>query len=291
MDGRRPRARQGGEAAVDAADVRTLPTPCGRMRLLRWPGEPSAPTILFAHSLGQAAECWEGVARALAPSHRVYALDLPGHGSSDPPADASPDAFAAMLAPSLEAVADEAQEPPHLVAHAYAAPVLALSLDRLPPGFGRSLTLVAPLGVVAPAPGLIPTLPWPQAVAARVLARSPERVRQAVEPLVFRPEALPAAAWRSLSRSLARAEALWRFGPALLASVPPLLPALAALGRSARFVWCERDPVFPVADGERAVADAAAAGPRHHQARLAACGHLPMLEAPGALASLLARRS
>lgn len=268
-------------------DARTIATPAGRVRRLRWRGTDAEPPVLLLHSLGQEAATWEAVANALRPTRSAYALDLPGHGRSDLPKAADVASVARLVAPALADVAAEASGPLSLVAHAYAAPVLAQALAGLAAGFGNSITLVCALGVVPPAAGLWPELPWAQAVAARALAHRPERVRAAAKSLFVRPERASDATWTGLSASLGRADALWRFGPALLAGVSPLLPALAALGRAARFVWCSADPVFAAGACEARVAAAAQTGPAHRQARLEGVGHLPMLEAPAALAALL----
>lgn len=268
-------------------DARTIATPGGRVRRLRWPGGDAEPALLLLHSLGQEASAWDWVANAARPTRSAYALDLPGHGRSDLPKAADVASVARLVAPALADVAAEASSPLSLVAHAYAAPVLAQALAGLPAGFGSSLTLVCALGVVPPAAGLWPELAWAQGVAARALAHRPERVRAAARPLFARPERTPDAAWTGLSASLVRADALWRFGPALLAGVAPLLPALAALGRAARFVWCGADPVFAAPACEAQVAAAAASGPPHRQTRLEGVGHLPMLEDPSTLAALL----
>jgi pimeloyl-ACP methyl ester carboxylesterase len=267
------------------ADAGSIPTAHGRVGRLTWPGRPDGSALLLLHSLGQAADAWSAVAGALAPEHTVYALDLPGHGASDAPADATAAAAADLLAPAVRGVAGETPGPLHIAAHAYAAPLLAVALERLGPLPVASLTFVCPLGVVPPATDPVPALPWPKAMAARALARRPERVRDALAFLCARPERVPDAAWQALSASLARAEALWRFGPDLLRDVPALLTALARLGRGARFVWCDRDPVFAAAPAAAAVA--AAPGPRHSQVRLDDAGHLPMLEAPARLAAVL----
>ncbi|MGI9602673.1 MAG: alpha/beta fold hydrolase, partial [Acidimicrobiales bacterium] len=50
----------------------------------RW-GEPGQPAVLLLHSMGENSETWTEVAKALAPDHAVYALDLRGHGGSDRP--------------------------------------------------------------------------------------------------------------------------------------------------------------------------------------------------------------
>ncbi|WP_353946553.1 alpha/beta fold hydrolase [Streptomyces sp. HUAS MG91] len=48
-------------------------------------GPPDAVPLLLLHGLGEGAADWAPVAPAFARDHRVYALDLPGHGHSDWP--------------------------------------------------------------------------------------------------------------------------------------------------------------------------------------------------------------
>src|SRR2546423_1004703 len=45
----------------------------------------NGPPLVLVHGLGGAASNWVELAPALARSHRVLALDLPGHGGSSPP--------------------------------------------------------------------------------------------------------------------------------------------------------------------------------------------------------------
>ncbi|MYT71933.1 MULTISPECIES: alpha/beta hydrolase [unclassified Streptomyces] len=48
-------------------------------------GPPDAVPLLLLHGLGEGAADWAAVAPAFARDHRVYALDLRGHGHSDRP--------------------------------------------------------------------------------------------------------------------------------------------------------------------------------------------------------------
>ncbi|MFI9330373.1 alpha/beta fold hydrolase [Kitasatospora sp. NPDC052868] len=59
----------------------------GELRLAyRVHGAVGAPPLLLLHALGERGADWDGVLPQLAPHHRVYALDLRGHGGSDRPA-------------------------------------------------------------------------------------------------------------------------------------------------------------------------------------------------------------
>ena len=55
----------------------------------RTAGEAGLPVIVLLHALGEDSSDWNAVVEALAPAHRVYALDLRGHGGSSQPGDYS----------------------------------------------------------------------------------------------------------------------------------------------------------------------------------------------------------
>lgn len=59
---------------ADLGDVRLAYRVCG---------EASAPPLVLLHGLGENGSTWDRTAAALAATHRVYALDLRGHGASD----------------------------------------------------------------------------------------------------------------------------------------------------------------------------------------------------------------
>jgi pimeloyl-ACP methyl ester carboxylesterase len=52
-------------------------------------GDPAAPPMVLLHGLGDDARDWQSVLAGLAASHRVYALDLRGHGRSPHPGEYS----------------------------------------------------------------------------------------------------------------------------------------------------------------------------------------------------------
>ena len=102
------------------------------------------PPVLLLHGLAGAAANWADVAAALAPRHRVVALDLPGHGGSPPAAGRADLAAFADAAARAAAALDAA---PALVAgHSFGAQV-ALALADRHPGLVRALLLVAPSGI------------------------------------------------------------------------------------------------------------------------------------------------
>jgi pimeloyl-ACP methyl ester carboxylesterase len=51
----------------------------------RTAGAAGLPVLVLLHALGEDSSTWNAVVEALAPAHRVYALDLRGHGGSSQP--------------------------------------------------------------------------------------------------------------------------------------------------------------------------------------------------------------
>lgn len=68
----------------DHADLQSVDV--GGVKLAyRVAGDPTAEPMLLLHALGEDERSWHGVLSQLAETHRVYALDLRGHGASDFP--------------------------------------------------------------------------------------------------------------------------------------------------------------------------------------------------------------
>jgi 3-oxoadipate enol-lactonase len=115
---------------------------------------------VLLHALGEASSDWAAVASALAPSWRVYAPDLRGHGASDWPGGYTIEQLTADLAAFLDALGLRQVT---LGGHSIGAPPAYLYAARYP-------DRVARLILEDPAP------PWPR---ARRVADRPE------EPLPF----------------------------------------------------------------------------------------------------------
>jgi pimeloyl-ACP methyl ester carboxylesterase len=111
-------------------------------------GPPNASeTIVFLHGLGGSQSTWASVLGDFAGSHRVAAIDLPGHGASDKP---SPDGTDYSI-PGLAARVGEVMEkielaPAVLIGHSLGGvTALQLALDR--PKLVRGLVLVDSAGL------------------------------------------------------------------------------------------------------------------------------------------------
>src|SRR5215472_1650887 len=99
--------------------------------------------VLLIHGYGGDRNSWLFVQQPLAEQHRVYALDLPGHGtSSKDVGDGSLPVLAGAVVSVLDAIgADRA----HLVGHSLGGAV-AIAVAARDPGRIASLTLIAPAG-------------------------------------------------------------------------------------------------------------------------------------------------
>jgi pimeloyl-ACP methyl ester carboxylesterase len=99
--------------------------------------------IVLLHGIGHHWQAWEPVLTALAASHDVIALDLPGFGASPALPDAHGcgiDAVVPLLAETLRALG---LNRPHLVGNSLGG-LLALLLGRH--GHARSVTALSPAG-------------------------------------------------------------------------------------------------------------------------------------------------
>jgi pyruvate dehydrogenase E2 component (dihydrolipoamide acetyltransferase) len=99
--------------------------------------------VLLIHGYGGDRNSWLFLQEPLAARHRVYALDLPGHGAS---AKDVGDGSVAVLADAVTGVLDAiGAERAHLAGHSLGGAV-ALEVAARDPGRIRSLTLIAPAG-------------------------------------------------------------------------------------------------------------------------------------------------
>jgi pimeloyl-ACP methyl ester carboxylesterase len=249
--------------------------------------------LVLLHALGESALDWRWVLPALARTHRVYALDLPGFGySAKPTTDYSPAFFAGFVSSYLDTLGLERTA---VVGNSLGG-LVALRLALSEP------TRVSALGLVASA-GLgrevtyalrLPTLPGYGEVAV-AWGKTPFGAAQRAwlrVPLLFaRPERVPAE-WITEHHRLAQlpgfmeaVEAALRAQVDLRGQREVLVDQLPHLGMPTLVVWGERDRVFPYSQAHRAV-------PRLREGILELipdCGHLPHVERPDRFAAILGR--
>lgn len=112
-------------------------------------GDPAAPPVVLLHGWGASLYMWHGwFAPLVAAGYRVLAVDLPGHGLSDKPADAGAYTLARQVALLADLFGREGLAGARVVAQSMAG-TLALEL-ALGPALGPA-PLVSRLALVNPA--------------------------------------------------------------------------------------------------------------------------------------------
>ena len=186
------------------------------------------PPLVLVHGLGTSAASWSRNVGALARCARVYAVDLPGFGESEKPADALPPP---ALADLLAAWCDAAGIRDAVFAGHSLGGEVVLWLAYRRPDLARGLVLAGSTGA-ARRPGLTRRL-------GRLLL---DGLR---EPPGFMPTLLRAY-WQARP---------WRILATANRSCPPaLLRALPAIHAPALVVWGRKDPVVPLLEARRLAA-------------------------------------
>jgi pyruvate dehydrogenase E2 component (dihydrolipoamide acetyltransferase) len=99
--------------------------------------------VLLIHGFGGSIDSWSLTQPGLAVTHRVVAIDLPGHGESDESLnDGGVDELASVIAPVLDVFGFDVV---HLIGHSMGGAVAAAAA-LLNPSRVRSLALIAPAG-------------------------------------------------------------------------------------------------------------------------------------------------
>jgi len=234
--------------------------------------------ILLVHGYGGDRNSWLFLQEPLAARHRVYALDLPGHGTSAKDLGAGPGGPAGtvgVLADAVTGVLDAVSaERAHLVGHSMGGAV-ALTVAARDPGRIASLTLIAPSGF------------GPQINAGYLRGFADAQTRRELKPLVGQLFADESLVTRQLVDDLLAYKRLDGVDEALHALADTLLdgdaqrgdPAAAAAQVAAiggvvpvTVVWGREDRIIPAAQAE-AVAGAVCRV-------IDGAGHMPHMERP-----------
>jgi len=225
--------------------------------------------VLLIHGYGGDRNSWLFLQEPLAARHRVYALDLPGHGTSAKDVgDGSIGVLADAVAGVLDALgADRA----HLVGHSMGGAV-GLAVTARDPRRIASLTLIAPSGF------------GPEINAGYLRGFAGAQTRRELKPLVGQLFADEALVTRQLVDDLLAYKRLDGVDQALQALLASLLDgdeqradsaaAVAALGDAVPIavIWGAGDRVIPAAQAE------SVAGAVRHLVDDA--GHMPHMERP-----------
>jgi 4,5:9,10-diseco-3-hydroxy-5,9,17-trioxoandrosta-1(10),2-diene-4-oate hydrolase len=253
----------------------------------------AGPVLLLLHGHEQSATSWRWVIPALARTHRVLALSLPGHGQSGPGADGhAPGAdLAPFVAAFLSAVGAEA--PLDLAGHS-AGGAIALRLTLADPARIRTLTLVDSAGLgreVHPLLALdtLPVIGELAVMISRLPGGDLARTTMSTAMLFAQPWRIPAefvTEQHALARrpgqleaSTAMARAL--FGPHGQRQI--LLDRLPTLTTPTLIIWGDRDYLLPVGQAHAAVRHL----PHGRLSVFPDCGHLPHVEYPDHFAAVL----
>lgn len=251
-----------------------------------------APVLLLIHGHEQSAHSWRWAIPALARTHRVVAVSLPGHGETDP----APGGYAPGhdLAPFVARFLDAIGVGSVHVAGNSIGGAVALRLALADPERLRTLTLVDSAGLGRGVHPLLAmdTLPGVGELAI-MISRMPGghlgRSGMSAAMLFAQPWRVPTeffAEQRAVGRRPGQLEASTAMARALFDTTGQrevLLDELPSLRMPVLVIWGANDYVLPVQHAHAAVH-------RLPNARLSVfpdCGHLPHVEHPGRFATVL----
>jgi uncharacterized protein (TIGR04551 family) len=231
------------------------------------------PAVVLLHGYGASLEAWNGVAAALAPSHRVIAIDLKGFGwTSRPDGDYSPAAQAQLVWHVLDklGVQDVA-----IVGHSWGTSV-GLSMAVAQPTRTRKVALYDAYVYDEQVPSFFR---WAQKAGIGELLFAlfyTERIEDRA-PLAYYDEG-----WVTQAR-IERVENDMRKPGTVAAALATarghhfreLHDKLQTFDRPVLLLWGENDEVTPMAFGRRLANDL----PNAELKTYPRCGHIPMVEA------------
>lgn len=239
--------------------------------------------LVLLHGIGHHWQAWAPVLDRLAERHTVYAVDLPGFGSSPLPAGGLPDGMRSAVSLLVEAFAGWGLDKPHVAGNSLGG-ALALELAAL--GAAGSATVFSPAGFASP---------WEARLALanlrslRLGTRLPEPVLRAVLAtragrvagfwlLVGHPTRVPA------DQALADALALRRgTGFAPIARHARHYAFGGTVGVPVTIAWGTRDRILLPRQAYRA----RQALPAARHVPLPRAGHVPMFDEPDLVADII----
>ncbi|MBU6422821.1 MAG: alpha/beta fold hydrolase [Chloroflexota bacterium] len=276
-------------------DARTITIDGLRIRVIdAAPERESDDAVLMIHGLGGWAENWREVVPAIVASgRRAVAMDLPGFGASQRarrPRYFDPDD--PLYPPLLLHVLDElAIDRAHLVGHSFGGSVAYMTAVWRPERV-RSLTLIAPGGLVAELDASFRLLTLPGVGLFARLARSDAATRQALYACFHDPARCPAdvveEARRYAGPAIGEMVRVLRSSVSFRSGVRekvrrPWVERHTRYSGPALVVWGVEDRVLPSSQAR----DVHAIAPAARVELIPACGHLVMIERPRELLDLL----
>jgi len=265
-----------GEAVLETADVG------GRKISFAGAGQ-DGDVVLLIHGYGGDRNSWLFLQEPMAARYRVYALDLPGHGTSAKDVGAGPEdpgsgstvgsgGTLGVLADAVTGVLDAlGAERAHLVGHSMGGAV-ALAVAARDPGRIASLTLIAPSGF------------GPEINVGYLRGFADAQTRRELKPVIGQLFADESLVTRQLVDDLLAYKRLDGVDEALHALADTLLDGDAQRGDSAAWlaamggavpvtvVWGRADQIIPAAQAESVT------GAVRHL--VDGAGHMPHMERP-----------
>jgi pimeloyl-ACP methyl ester carboxylesterase len=245
----------------------------------RGTGEP----LVLVHGIGHHWRAWEPVLDKLAAEHDVIAIDLPGFGQSPVPPEGLPDGMPAVVDGVTRFFDHLGLHRPHVAGNSLGG---AIALELAAAGRAASATALSPAGFYTQA-----ELRW----ALRVLraSRAGTFLPQPVLRTVFRTAPLRALSLGMIFGNPRQLTAEMALQDAIAMRNARAFTAVARAGRTYSFQGRPEVPVT-VAWGTRdrvlRYRQASVARQRLPQARhvdLPGCGHVPMIDNPGLVSSLI----
>lgn len=241
-------------------------------------GRPEAPALVFLHGFGGDLLTWQYCLVAFSSRFRVIALDLPGHGRST--MDVGNGTLGEMVNWTETALTALGIDAAHLVGHSMGGKI-AIALALAHPQRARSLSLISPAGLGGPFDLALlhrfldcATLDTAIEIAARLVhAGSPTLIGSLAKSLVgIRPGSPQRAAFETLLGEVAT------IGEAIADRGVPW----ARIPCPIQVIWGEADTILPLPHSHRLP-------PAAPFTALPGVGHLPQIESPGLIVSLLDR--
>ncbi len=253
----------------------------GNIHTRYWAEGTRGTDVVLIHGLGGYAENWNQNFETLAMHHRVYALDLPGHGLSDKPLNApyTMEYFAEFVHEFLQTLG---LEHAHVVGHSLGGAVSTQFAIRYPQMVDK-LTLVssAGLGKEADLPTRILTIPW---LGEKLMSPSRAGIKMFLKNLVYDASLIdepmidvqvqmatqPSAqttlfkTLRAFSNLLGQKKPIYEFN----------IRGLTQFSKPLLLLWGREDPIVPVAHAE----SLAKRIPTMRLKIFEHCKHLPMVE-------------
>jgi pimeloyl-ACP methyl ester carboxylesterase len=236
----------------------------------------AGPALVLLHALGGDRQMWRPLLPYLEPHRDVIRVDLPGFGAS-PPLDGDPDPAALGAAVrDLLAALDLDRGRAHVAGNSLGGWV---ALEMAAAGDAASVTAIAPAGLwrrpLAPKPAVARRLARLARPVLGPLLRSARGRRLALGGTIAHPERVPAADAAALARAYASAPGFVAVNRAMRAG---MFTRLADIDVPVTLVWPEHDRLIaPVRDAPANV----------RQVALPDAGHVPMWDAPQAVAAVL----